>query len=88
MNRNCKGQFVPDNSIARKGGLARARALPAERRRAIARQGWDGAEMRTRFWGGGPAAHDDDAWIDEMARRHEERLDAIADATSAHFGHD
>lgn len=48
----------------------------------------DGAEMRTRFWGGGPAAHDDDAWIDEMARRHEERLDAIADATSAHFGHD
>lgn len=47
-----------------------------------------GAEMRTRFWGGGPAAHDDDAWFDEMARRHEERLDAIADATSAHFGHD
>lgn len=47
-----------------------------------------GNAMRTRFWGGGPAAHDEDAWIDEMARRHEERLDAIADATSAHFGHD
>lgn len=60
MNRNCKGQFVPGNSIARKGGKARARALKPERRSAIARMGWDAMvdkhfegdqEAAKRWWG-------------------------------------
>lgn len=55
MNRNCKGQFVPGNSIAHKGGKARARALSTERRRAIARQGWD-AMVRKHFEGDQEAA--------------------------------
>lgn len=70
MNRNCKGQFVPGNSIARKGGLARARALPAERRRAIARQGWD-ALVRKHFEGDQAAARrwwgEIGAWASDVA---------------------
>lgn len=30
----------------------------------------------------------EDAYWDEMARQHEDMLDAMADATSAHWGHD
>lgn len=41
MQRNDKGQFVRGNTIARKGGQARARTLTPARRREIAQQGWD-----------------------------------------------
>lgn len=41
MQRNDKGQFVRGNTVASKGGRARARTLTPAQRRQIARQGWD-----------------------------------------------
>ena len=38
--RDNLGRFVPGNTLASKGGRARAAALTPERRRQIARAGW------------------------------------------------
>lgn len=54
MERNSKGQFAPGNKLARKGGAARAKALPAPRRTEIARQGWD--TMVTKHFAGDQTA--------------------------------
>lgn len=54
MERNGKGQFVRGNRASVKGGLARARALPAARRSEIARRGWEA--MVARHFGGDEAA--------------------------------
>jgi hypothetical protein len=60
MQRNDKGQFVRGNTIASKGGRARARKLTPARRSEIARMGWNamvdkhfaGDEMAAKRWWG------------------------------------
>ncbi len=50
VNRDAKGRFTAGNEWASKGGRARAKALPAERRKEIARLGF--AAMVERHFAG------------------------------------
>lgn len=53
--RDAKGHFLPGNTIGRAGGHARAKKLSPERRKAIARKGFD-AMVASRFNGDRKAA--------------------------------
>lgn len=50
MDRDERGRFVPGNTVASRGGQARAVKLTPERRSAIALMGWQGL-VKKRFDG-------------------------------------
>lgn len=58
-DRDPHGRFTPGNGYASVGGRRRAEALPAERRAAIARAGWQAVVVQ-RFGGDMDAAK---AWF-------------------------
>lgn len=68
--RNERGQFLPGNTTARRGGQARAATLSPEERRAIASRGWQ-ALVAKRFSGSQERAADYlgrmGAWAAEQA---------------------
>lgn len=68
--RKRNGQFAKGNTISRRGGHARAKALSPRRRRQIAKQGWAGLVAR-RFGGDERAAK---AWWGAMGAYHYDQL--------------
>jgi hypothetical protein len=60
--RDERGRFIRGNQIARAGGRARAERLTPERRREIARAGWEGF-VNQRFGGDADAAR---RWFAEL----------------------
>lgn len=62
MNRDANGRFGPGNQWAAQGGRARAKALPARRRKEIARLGF--AAMVQKWFDG-----DKQAAVDWLAKR-------------------
>lgn len=66
QQRKTNGRFAKGNTISRRGGHARARALSPRRRRQIAKQGWAGLVAK-RFGGDERAAK---AWWGALGAYH------------------